>query len=109
MFPTIDKAYTLCYNNTIMQELKTFEVSQAALGGIYFGDDRTVKVCGANCVDREAITEELRAQGVPVRQTGCHGAIGGCAMSGTLESGTYATVPMQTDAGIVATEVIIRK
>lgn len=91
-----------------MQEYEPSSISQATPGGIYYGPDRTVKICGANCPDKDIITEELRLEGISVRQTGCHGAIGGCAVSGTLETGTYATVPMNTENGIIKTEVIIR-
>jgi hypothetical protein len=90
-----------------MQELHTYEISQAIPGGIYYGEGRTVKICGSNCVDREVVAETLRADGVSVRMAKCFGSIGCQSLNGELQSGTYATVPMQTESGIVATEVII--
>ena len=92
-----------------MQELDTNSVAQALPGGIYYGDDRTILVCGANCPGKNDIVNALLTEGVSARFSGCHGSIGGCAMNGVLVSGAYATVPMQTEMDTVAIEVIIRK
>lgn len=96
-----------------MEELYPEQVAQSISGGIYYADgktDRTVFVCGANCPDKDEVTAQLRADGMTVKQNGCHGSIGGCAMNGTLKAGTYATVPEQTaDSGSLHNEVIIRK
>lgn len=91
-----------------METLKTSQVVDEIPGGIYFGADRAVTVCGANCVGREQVVMALREAGVSVEQNGCHGAIGGCAMNGVLDQGAYATLQRQTTEGIRPIEVAIQ-
>lgn len=92
-----------------MEALRTTTAAVLATeipGGIRYDqqlDDITVLVCGNECADREAVTAELRASDVSVRQMGC---LALCKRYESLESGSYALVPSQADTP--ATPVIIR-
>lgn len=91
-----------------MKELEVVSVGQVAdaiPSGIYFGDDRTVTLCGANCPDRTIVADELRQAHVSTESAAC---LGGCATYGTLAAGTYARVPEFTDDGLVKNLVAIR-
>ncbi len=73
-----------------------------------------IDVCGANCPDRQPVVNDLlrlsQELGFEVRiiSSGCHGAIGGCAVNGALECGAYVTIPVSSATGVVDSEVIVR-
>lgn len=84
-------------------------------GGIRCGQQiQQIDVCGANCPDRQPVVNDLlrlsQELGFEVRivSSGCHGAIGGCAVNGVLESGAYATIPVSSAIGMVDSEVVVR-
>ncbi|RTK93260.1 hypothetical protein EKI60_06145 [Candidatus Saccharibacteria bacterium] len=92
-----------------MDTLTSVQVAESIPGSLAPGgtEAQTVKVCGSACIDRDAVALALRQAGVAVQQDGCHGTRGGCSQNGILFEGTYATVPVREETGIVPTEVVV--
>ncbi len=93
------------------ESLTSQQIAGQIPGGIDYSDGRVVRVCtGANCSPAgEQVVRELRELDTKATPTSCHGAIGGCAINGSLEGEMcYATVPRITDEGIIPVEVCVR-